>query len=89
MPTQCLKTAKKRYEDKVLYYNSRSNKYEILLLELKKKEETLINLHESIDKKIAEKKDQLNSEVLEKSIINLEINTSSPVSSKKFCTRKY
>ena len=47
MPTQCLKTAKKRYEDKVLYFNSRSNKYETLLLEFKKKEETLMDFRES------------------------------------------
>ena len=56
MPTQCLKTAKKRYEDKVLYFNSRSNKYETLLLELKKKEETLIKLHETLIKLVSDEK---------------------------------
>jgi hypothetical protein len=49
MSTQFVRKAKKRY-DKVfyLYYYSRYNNYEILILELKKKVKSLIDLHGAV-----------------------------------------
>ena len=86
MPPQCLRTAKKRYEDKVLDYRSRYNKYEILEIELRHKKDKLRAIHESIDKLIEdanEKKEKIASSPIRKSLNNLDLDSSSSSSSNK------